>query len=88
MAKRTKFQERAIRNFYDNREAISVQRLQELVTDLYLTEGKKQERAWESIANHLQTLKVPQQRIDHLMQKRDPKLVAELVQQLFAKSAS
>lgn len=86
MEKRTKFQERAIRNFYDNREAISVQRLQELVTDLYLTEGKKLERTWESIINHLQTLKVPQQRIDHLIAKRDPKLVAEVVQQLFAKT--
>ena len=33
MAKRTKFQEKVIRNYYQNREAIAVQRLQELVTE-------------------------------------------------------
>ena len=36
----TKFQQKAIKNFYDNRESISIQRLGELVTDLYLAEGK------------------------------------------------
>ena len=32
MAKRTKFQEKVIRNYYQNREAIAVQRLQELIS--------------------------------------------------------
>ena len=36
----SKFQQKAIKNFYDNRESISIQRLGELVTDLYLAEGK------------------------------------------------
>ena len=44
MAEYSKFQQRAIKNFYDNREAIALQRAQELVTELYLTEGKKREK--------------------------------------------
>ena len=49
MAKRTKFQEKVIRNYYQNREAIAVQRLQELVTELYLTKGKKHKQHWKTI---------------------------------------
>ena len=35
----SKYQQKVIKNYYDNREAISVQRLGELVTELYLAEG-------------------------------------------------
>ncbi len=83
MGKRTSFQQRAIKNYYDNREAISVQRLQELVTELYLSEGKKRERQWGMIVTHLEKLKVKKSRIEHLREKDDPALVAELVKQLF-----
>ncbi len=86
MGKRTSFQQRAIKNYYDNREAISVQRLQELVTELYLAEGKKRDRQWVMIVTHLEKLKIPKSRIDHLREKDDPALVAELVQQLFDKT--
>ena len=39
MTERTRYQEKVIRNFYQNRDAIAVQRLQELVSDLYLAEA-------------------------------------------------
>ena len=34
MGKRSSYQSRAINNYYQNREAIAIQRLQELVTEL------------------------------------------------------
>lgn len=86
MKPRTKYQEKIIRNFYENRESISLQRLQELVTELYLSEGKKLERNWEAVEKNLELLGVAKARIAHLMQQRDPKLVAEVAQQLFAKA--
>lgn len=86
MKPRTKYQEKIIRNFYDNREAISLQRLQELVTELYLSEGKKLEKNWEQVEKHLEQLGVARARIDHLIQQRNPTLVAEVTQQLFAKA--
>ena len=36
MADFTKYQQKVVKNYYDNRESIALQRVQELVTDLYL----------------------------------------------------
>ena len=44
MPKRSKYQEKVIKDFYKNREAISLQKLAELVTELYLAEGKARDR--------------------------------------------
>lgn len=82
MAKRTKYQDKVIRNYYQNREAIAIQRLQELVTELYLTEGKKRERHWQSLANHLSALGVKPEQIDHLIKKDNPELVANFIKTL------
>jgi hypothetical protein len=85
MAERTRYQEKVIKRYYENRDAISLQRLQELATDLYLAEGKKLETAWKHVIGALEKLKVPQSRIDHLVKQRKPELVAQLVTELMAK---
>ena len=46
--KYSKHQQKLIKNYSENREAISLQRLSELVTELYLAEGKARERQWKS----------------------------------------
>jgi hypothetical protein len=86
MAERSKHQQKIIKNYYDNREAISLQRLSELVTDLYLAEGKKRIKQWEYIVAALEKLKIPRTRIDHLLKQDNPALVAKLVEELLAKS--
>jgi hypothetical protein len=86
MAERSKHQQKIIKNYYDNREAISLQRLSELVTDLYLAEGKKRIKQWEYIVAALEKLKIPRTRIDHLLAQDNPALVAKLVEELLAKS--
>ena len=82
MAERTKFQQNVIRNYYDNRENISLQRAQEIVTELYLSEGKKRQKHWKSLANHLAKLEVKPETIDRLIKQDDPQAVAELVTKL------
>ncbi len=82
MPQRSRYQERVIRNYYENREAIALQRVQELVTELYLTEGKAREKHWKSLATHLQKLGVGQETIDHLIREQKPELVASLVAKL------
>ena len=82
----SKHQQRVIKNYYDNREAISLQRLSELVTDLYLAEGKKRQKVWQHITGALEKLKIKQSRIDHLVAQDDPTLVAKMVEELMAKS--
>ena len=53
MAERSRYQEKIIKNYYQNRESIAIQRIQELITDLYLAEGKKREKVWKSLEGYL-----------------------------------
>lgn len=82
MTERTKYQQNIIRNYYENRETISLQRAQELVTELYLSEGKKRAKHWKTLEGHLQKLEVKQQTIDHLIAQDDPQLAAQLITKL------
>jgi len=83
--KYSKYQQRVIKNYYENREAISLQRLSELVTELYLADGKARERQWKFIVGALEKLRLPAERIEHLRKKDDPKLLAKLVEELMTK---
>lgn len=76
------YQQKVIKRYYENIDQVSTQRLSELVTELYLAEGKKKDKLWQSAASAMQKLKVPQPRIDHLIAKADPALVAALVKEL------
>lgn len=81
----TPHQQKIIRRYYDNQGTIQRQRLAALVSELYLAEGKKRQRAWQSAAAAMQKLGVPQTRIDHLLKQNNPALVAELVRELEGK---
>jgi hypothetical protein len=81
----SKFQQKAIKNFYDNRESISIQRLGELVTDLYLAEGKSRATKWKQIAVALGRLGVPASEIEHLVKKDDAAQLAKKVAELSGK---
>lgn len=85
MAERSKHQDKIIRNYYENRDAIALQRLAELVTELYLAEGKTRQRQWKNVVAAMEKLKVPQTQIDHLVKEDSPALVAKLVEELLAK---
>ncbi len=85
MANHTRYQQKIIKNYYDNKEAISFQRLQELVTELFLASGKQRGKQWERIEGHLEKLGVKPERIEYLKSKDDPTLVAKLVEELMAK---
>ena len=82
MTKYSKHQQRIIKNYYENRDAIALQRVQELITELYLAEGKKREKHWKSLANHLEKLDVKPATIEHLVSQDNPELVANLVKTL------
>jgi hypothetical protein len=86
MPQRSKYQDRVIRNYYENRESIALQRAQELVTELYLSEGKRRDKHWKTLATHLEALGVKRERIDHLVAQDRPELAANLIKQLMAKT--
>jgi sensor domain CHASE-containing protein len=79
---RSKYQQNIIKNYYENRENIALQRVQELVTELFLSEGKKRQTQWDRLESHLLKLEVKQETIDALREKDDPQLVAKLAERL------
>ncbi len=82
MAKRSSHQQRIIRNYYENRDDIMLQKLGDLITELYLAEGKKRVRLWERAATALKNLGVPAKQIEHLVGSDNPALLADRLKQL------
>ncbi|MEZ6067222.1 MAG: hypothetical protein R3B90_16315 [Planctomycetaceae bacterium] len=79
----TRHQQKIISRFYENRESIDQQRLGELVTSLYLATGAKQQaKLWKSAEEAMTRLEIPASRIQHIMEKRDPAILAAVVQDL------
>jgi hypothetical protein len=85
MPEYSKYQQKVIKNYYDNRDSIALQRVSELVTELYLSTGKKREKHWDSLALHLGKLGVKPDVIAHLRSQDNPELVATLLKKLMEK---
>jgi len=81
----TPYQQKIIKRYYNNLDTLQLQRLAELVGELYLAEGKKRQRVWTGVVSAMQKLGIPQARIDHLRQQDNPALIAEVVKELQAK---
>ncbi len=75
----TKYQQNVIKRYYDNLDAIGLQRAQELVTELYLAEGKKRQKIWDTLAKNLAKAGVPAKQIENLREQDDPEQVAHLL---------
>jgi hypothetical protein len=80
--KYSKYQQNVIKRYYDNREQIDEQRLAELVTSLYLANGKKRDKLWESAKDVMIRLKVPESRVEHVIETADPAILAEVVKDI------
>ncbi|QDV34233.1 hypothetical protein [Tautonia plasticadhaerens] len=78
-------QQKIIKRYYENFDAIKSQRLSDLAAELYLAEGKKRDRLWTQVSDLLTRLEFPASRIDHLMQKRDPALLVGIIKELDSK---
>src|SRR5580700_5706409 len=78
----SKHQQGIIKRYYQNLDQITWQKLSDLVGDLYLAQGKKRDKLWQTAANYMEKLEIPKDRITHLMAKKDPALLAGLVKEL------
>ena len=81
----TRHQQSIVKRYYENLDAALLQRLGEKVTDLYLAEGKKRVKLWDSVATALEKLGVPQSRIDRVRESDDARQLATLLQELLGK---
>lgn len=82
MADHSPYQKKIINRYYKNFDAIKYQRLSELAGELYLAEGKKRDRLWTQAAETLRALEFPESRIEHLLQRREPALLAAVLKEL------
>ena len=87
MADFSPYQQKIIKRYYNNYDAIASQRLAELVGELYLSDGKKRDKLWTRVAELLTKLEFPAPRIEHLLQKRDPALRAGVMKELEGKGS-
>ena len=78
----TPYQQGIIKRYYQNQDAVARQRLAELVTELYLSEGKKRQRLWKSVATALKKIGLSQGQIDHLIQKDSAEVLANVLKEL------
>jgi hypothetical protein len=86
MADYSPYQQKIIKRYYNNYDSIQSQKLAEMVTELYLAEGKKRDRLWIRVSDLLAKLEFPAARIAHLLEKKDPALLAGVMQELERKS--
>jgi hypothetical protein len=82
MADLSPYQQKIVKRYYRNFDAIKHQRLSELATELYLAEGKKRDRLWTQVEQSLRKLEFPETRIAHLLEKRDPALLVGILKEL------
>lgn len=75
-------QRKIIDRYYNNYDSIQAQKLSELVTEVYLAEGKKRDRLWKQVGETLTRLGLPATRVEHLMTRRDPSLLPAVLKEL------
>lgn len=75
---RSHYQNKIISRYYENLDTITLTKLQELVTELYLAETAAQkERLWQRAEKAMAKMKVSPAIVRHLLDKKDVRLLAE-----------
>jgi hypothetical protein len=72
------YQRDVISRYYENLDTITLNNLQELVSQLYLADSKtKQTRLWDRARKAMLKLKVKPAIIEHIMNKKDVVILAK-----------
>ncbi len=80
----TDFQKKVIRNFYENKDLRLIQKLGELVSDLYLeTSEKKRDNGWKRIKKILIDLKVHPQETEYLTKDKNLAVISKKLAEMF-----
>jgi len=82
---RSEYQDKIVSRYYDNLDAIMLQKLSELVTELYLADTPaRRNRLWQRVQKAMVNLKVPPAIMEHIMQKRSIEILAKNLQDWLA----
>jgi len=81
-------QQRIITKYYNQLDTIMLQKLQELVGELYLAStDTKRNRLWERVHKAMLNLKLPDQLVEHIMAKKDVEVLARNLQEWLKQSS-
>ena len=73
----TPHQKKIIERYYDNRDQIMLDRLGEIVTELYLADSEKaQKRLWLRAAKAMEALKIQPRLMEHILAQQKPEVLA------------
>jgi len=76
-------QKKIIQRYYEHQDTIVINRLNEMVSDLYLAEtDKKRNQLWKRVADALKKTDANPQRVKVLMEKKSVEDLARLVSEL------
>ncbi|MDN3511888.1 MAG: hypothetical protein HUU09_16090 [Candidatus Jettenia caeni] len=80
----TPYQRKVIRNFYENKDLRLIQKLGELVSNLYLESNeKKRESGWKNIRKMLIDLKVNPHEVEYLTKDRNLAIISKKLAEMF-----
>ncbi len=80
----TEHQRKVIKNFYDNKDLRLIQKLGELVSNLYVeTSEKKKETGWKRIKKMLTDLKVHPHEVEYLTKDKDLSMISKKLSEMF-----
>lgn len=73
----TPHQKKIIERYYHRRDDLMIQKLAQLVSELYLADSdKKLDRLWERVAAAMKNLKINEALAAHILAKRSPEILA------------
>lgn len=80
----TKYQRKVIKNFYENKDLRLIQKLGELVSNLYVeTSEKKKESGWKRIKKMLTDLKVHPHEVEYLTKDKNLSIISKKLSEMF-----
>ena len=80
----SQYQKKVIKNFYDNKDLRLVQKLGELVSNLYLeTSEKKKETGWKMIKKMLTDLNVHPGEVEYLTKDKNLSTISKKLEEVF-----
>lgn len=78
MGELSRYQQRVIGRYYEQRDAIMLTRLQELATELCLAESaKKRDQLWQRARAAMENLKVKPSLVEHICSTRNPEVLVQ-----------
>ncbi|MDO8744983.1 MAG: hypothetical protein Q7J76_07750 [Candidatus Brocadiaceae bacterium] len=80
----TPYQQKVIRRFYENKDLRLIQKLGDLVSDLYIeTNEKKRESGWKRIKEILIDLKVHPHEVEFLTKDKNLTVISKKLAEMF-----